>query len=287
MVANECLNELQDYMFSGKNLVKYLRRCHTLEKCEKTKTANNRMQMNTVQYKEYKTETHRNNVNKNVDSGDSGKPENIVISQTVQTENIPISKKDIFIPKEKDGLFWSYFVMKNGFSTYEYPNTTSFVNEKALKIKCIDDLRLHKQQLKNQKIRNIKEICEDELVNKEQISIKTFTALCVIANINFLYIENRKCFPFICEQDETVNIIRKNGNHYSCEMNVSQEKIQEYMTKYFIVDNIEKPLKAMSSYKSQELEDLCSKLEILLDANDKKSKITKQFMYEKLVQHLS
>jgi hypothetical protein len=271
MVANECLNELQDYMFSGKNLVKYL------------KTANNRIQMNTLQYKK---ETPKN-----------GKHENVVIAQTENIyipNQIPIpnpnpnpKKDDIFIPKEKDQLFWCYFVMKNGFSTYEYPNTTSFVNEKAIKIKCIDDLRLHKQQLKNQKIRNIKEICEDELVNKEQISIKTFTALCVIANINFLYIENRKCFPFICEQDETVNIIRKNGNHYSCEMNVSQEKIQDYMTKYFIVDNIEKPLKAMSSYKSQELIDLCSKLEILLDANDKKQKITKQFMYEKLVQQLS
>lgn len=264
MVANECLNELQDYMFSGKNLVKYL------------KTANNRIQMNTLQYK---NENPKNGNPKNEN------PKNIVIAQT---ENISIPKKDdIFIAKEKDGLFWSYFVMKNGFSTYEYPNTTSFVNEKALKIKCIDDLRLHKQQLKNQKIRNIKEICEDELVNKQQISIKTFTALCVIANINFLYIENRKCFPFICEQDETVNIIRKNGNHYSCEMNVSQEKIQDYMTKYFIVDNIEKPLKAMSSYKSQELADLCSKLEIIMETKDKKQKITKQFMYEKLVQHLS
>jgi len=275
MVANECLNELQDYMFSGKNLVKYLRRCHAVEKCEGMKTANNRIQMNTLQYKK---ETPKNE--------DSGKNGNVVVVET--NISIPNPKKDdIFIPKEKDELFWTFFVMKNGFSTYEYPNTTSFVNEKALKIKCIDDLRLHKQQLKNQKIRNIKEICEDELVNKEQISIKTFTALCVIANINFLYIENRKCFPFICEQDETVNIIRKNGNHYSCEMNVSQEKIQEYMTKYFIVDNIEKPLKSMSSYKSQELADLCSKLEIPLDADDKKSKITKQFMYEKLVQHLS
>jgi len=268
-------NELQDYMFSGKNLVKYV------------KSGTCRLQVNT---KENLNTTLKSKNDRN--KSETSKVETAKIETKIETAK---NDENLFVPKEKDQLFWCYFVMKHGFSTYEYPNTTSFENEKSLKIKCIDDLRLHKQQLKYKKLRNIKEICEDELVNNSQISIKTFTALCVIANMNFLYIDKRKCYPCICEDDEFINVIRKNGNHYTCEMNVPQEKLQEYTKNYFIVDNTEKPLKAMSSYKSHELMELCKKMGILLDeTTDKKSnqtnekkKITKEFMYEKLVQSLS
>ena len=273
-------NKLQEYMFSGKNLVKYL------------KSGSCRLELDTRQYSNLNTIPKSKNDRSKIETT---KIETTKIETKIETPKTTENNDNLFVPKEKDQLFWCYFVMKHGFSTYEYPNTTSFENEKSLKIKCIDDLRLHKQQLKYKKIRNIKEICEDELVNNSQISIKTFTALCVIANMNFLYIDKRKCYPCICEDDEFINVIRKNGNHYTCEMNVPQEKLQEYTTNYFIVDNTEKPLKAMSSYKSHELMELCKKMGILLDeTTDKKSnqinekkKITKEFMYEKLVQSLS
>lgn len=283
-------NELQDYMFSGKNLVKYVKSGTTC-----------RLQVDTRQYSNLNTTLKsKNDRNKSETSKiECTKNETKIEAKIEAKIETKITKNEIndnlFVPKEKDQLFWCYFVMKHGFSTYEYPNTTSFENEKSLKIKCIDDLRLHKQQLKYKKLRNIKEICEDELVNNSQISIKTFTALCVIANMNFLYIDKRKCYPCICEDDEFINVIRKNGNHYTCEMNVPQEKLQEYTKNYFMVDNTEKPLKAMSSYKSHELMELCKKMGILLDETtekksnqtNEKKKITKEFMYEKLVQSLS
>ncbi len=271
MENNMEIDDLKEYMFYGKNMVKYL------------KSESHRIHVDTLQYSkkikniadfEKKSDTNTNNTNIN---------------------SIDPIKEDVFSPKEKDGLFWCYYVMKNGFKDYEFPNTTSYVNEKSLKIKCIDELRLHKQQLKNKKIRNIKEICEDDLVNKQQITIKTFTALCVISNINFIYIERRKCYPCICEEDEPIFVIFKNNSSYNCEMNVSKEKANEYMSKYFIVDNVEKPLKSMSGYKSQELIEMCKKLGLNFESQSegenkkdgKKKKITKEFMYEKLVQLLS
>ena len=271
---DKCFEELNEYMFSGKNLVKYL----------KNENLNTSEKIDTTKYREQKKENYKNEKVRKTDSTD--KMENLIN----QKETLKNEDDNIFIPKEKDQLFWCYFVMKNGFSTYEHPNTTSFENEKMIKIKSIDDLRLHKQQLKNKNLKNIKEICEDELVNKSQISLKTFTALCVIANMNFLYIENRKCFPCICEEDESINIIYKKGNYYICDMDISKEKMRETMKNYFIVENIEKPLKSISSYKSQELMDLCGKLGVVLETGKeggKEKKITKPVMYEKLVQYLS
>jgi hypothetical protein len=60
-----------------------------------------------------------------------------------------------FFPKEKDQLFWCYYILQHGFAKYEYPGTTTFVNEKTEKFKCIDEMRLNKQQLKVKKIKNI------------------------------------------------------------------------------------------------------------------------------------
>jgi hypothetical protein len=211
----------------------------------------------------------------------------LAFTQT-RTKKPQIPLKDSFFrPKERDTLFWCHFVIKNGESKYGLPDVSGFINEKALKFKCIDDLRLHKQELKNHKIKNIKEVCEDDLANRERIGIKTFIALCVIANINIMYIEKRKYHEIICEEDAPIHVIHcldKSTNNYAYEMDTTPAKLQEYRNKYFVWENLDKPLKAMSSYKSDELQELCNQLAI--DTTTTSVKKTKKFLYELLVQHL-
>ena len=201
-------------------------------------------------------------------------------------QSVPI-KDSFFRPKEKDTLFWCYFVIKNGEAKYGHHDVSGFINEKALKFKCIDELRLHKQELKNYKIKNIKEVCEDDLANRERIGIKTFIALCVVANINIMYIEKRKYHEVICEEDAPIHVIHcldSQTHKYAYEMETTPAKLQEYRNKYFIWENLDKPLKAMSSYKSDELQELCNQLAI--DTTTTSVKKSKKFLYELLVQHL-
>ena len=47
---------------------------------------------------------------------------------------VQTKKVDFFIPEEKDRLFWIFYIIKNGFSDYEYPGNTSFVKEKEEKL---------------------------------------------------------------------------------------------------------------------------------------------------------
>ena len=123
------------------------------------------------------------------------------VSKPVQKQQQQQTEKKVqerfFYPKEKDQLFWCYFIIQNGFSKYEYPGTTSFVNEKEEKFRCIEHMRNNKQQLKTKKIKNIREDVEDELANKQTIGMKTFIALCIANNINIMYIHKRKCFEFV------------------------------------------------------------------------------------------
>jgi hypothetical protein len=187
-----------------------------------------------------------------------------------------------FCPKQKDSLFWCYFIIKNGFSAYEYPGTTTFVNEKEMKFQCIEDLRKSKQQLKVKKIKNLREDVEDELANKERIGMKTFIALCIVNNINILFIHKKKCFELAVDDNEQVYVIHKkeeNGRtKYYYEMDATKDDIEKYRKTFFIWENVDKPLKAPSAYKVEDLQNLCKILNIPL-----LPKKTKKELYDEIL----
>jgi hypothetical protein len=60
---------------------------------------------------------------------------------------------------------------------------------------------------------------------------------------------------------------------------------QTIRSTYYKIDNINKPLKAISSYKYDELYDICDKLNILQKL-DQGKRTTKQILYEGIVLEL-
>lgn len=193
-----------------------------------------------------------------------------------------------FYPGEKDQLFWCYFIIQNGFSKYEYPGTTSFVNEKEEKFRCIEHMRKNKQQLKTKKIKNIREDVEDELANKQTIGMKTFIALCVANNINIMYIHKRKCFELVCDDQLPMRVVHCINNtdssacNYCYELNPSSEQLETYRNTLFKWESVEKPLKAMTAYKLEELVELSKRMGL----GDNLSKKTKKDLYEGLIMNL-
>jgi len=194
---------------------------------------------------------------------------------------------NFFTPPQKDGLFWCFYIIKNGFSAYEYPGATSFINEKDLKIKLIEMIRTKKQILKLKKIKNIKEDVEDDLVNKEIISMKTFIALCAAENFNILFIHKKKCFELISEEENPYFIIHQSDNNvkYCYELNATKELVDNYKNTLFKWESLERPLKAISYYKLDELMVLCKKLGLEEKINNLNKK-TKKDLYEILIQNL-
>jgi len=213
--------------------------------------------------------------------------QNVVIKKC---EHNGVSSKDpvldLFWPKQKDALFWCYYILKNGFAAYEYPDTTLFAFEKESKFAAIEMLRAQKQDLKTHKIKNIKEHVEDELINKERIGMKTFIALCIGSCINVLFIHKRKCFDLVCnlDLDAKTHIVMCQDNlkcpsKYGVEMNLEEDKIAYYREHYFKWESVDKPLKAMGAYKSEELAHLCKKIGLDFSHGQK----TKKEMYELLI----
>jgi hypothetical protein len=279
---NNVINKLHDYIYSSAIVTENIVKLQDLSL--KTESYNKNILVD--KQEKYIHKYQKNELNKmeeKVDIYDSSLNKNILslpqVSQTYR-ETRNLHNKDVccsytrktpsfFYPKEKDTLFWCFYIIKNGFSQYETPNTTSFVNEKKLKFEYIELLRKNKQVLKLNKVKN-KETIEDELANKEKISEKTFIALCIVENLNVLLIHNKKCFEIKnsnIDADTPTAIVHitnsSKGLKYCYEINPSKKNIDNYREKYFKWENIDKHLASMSSYKLNELKEIYEKIKSL------------------------
>ena len=197
-------------------------------------------------------------------------------------------KETMYRPKQKDSLFWCFYILKYGFSNYEMEiNNQYFVVEKNEKFKYIELLRKNKDLLKLHKIKPLTQL-EDDLANKDKISPKTFFALCILENINVLLVDKRKVYELLINDSPTINIVHRNNQTYyhSIELDVTQDICNKYRETYYILTNFDTSLKGIGSYKLQELIDLCNKLNINIEEHKNKTlkqKITKKDIYELLV----
>ena len=209
-------------------------------------------------------------------------PVQVQVKAPVQVQ----AQMQIYKPKQKDSLFWCFYILKHGFFNYEMEiNNQYFVVEKAEKFKYIEQLRNNKDILKVHKIKPFTEL-EDDLANKDKISVKTFFALCIMENINILIVDNRKFYELTCiDIDDThkINIIHRNSKsheHY-IELDINDTILNKYRETYLKLDIFDTKLKGMSSYKISELTELCKKLNI----NIENKKMLKKDIYERLVQN--
>jgi len=184
---------------------------------------------------------------------------------------------DIFFPKQKDNLFWCFYIILNDLYNYDMI-TNFFTMEKETKYKFVEELRKKKEIFKPIKIS--RNMVEDELANMKMISIKTIKALCYLKDINVFYIDNKKYYEIIINENNPIYVIEKINNQYGLKQKITNEKLDYYRNHYWKLENLDKPLKAISSYKSVELKDICKRLNI------ESSNMTKPQMYEKILEKL-
>jgi hypothetical protein len=194
-----------------------------------------------------------------------------------------IEDPSFFIPKQTDSLFVCFYKIIN--KDFSNENIT-FTLEKNLKIEYVDKLRKNKPLLKKNKFASITQI-ENQLVNENKIDINTFLTLCVIENINIIYIHNKKYYELInTDPHGDTHIIHfldkltKYGYEGFC-----IDKITHYKSTLFKVDNINNPLRSISYYKHQDLIDICNKLAIDTKTETNKNKLKKD-LYELIIKSL-
>lgn len=195
-------------------------------------------------------------------------------------------KNTFFIPKQKDTLFWCFYIIVNGIDKYENLHFINIVVEKSMKIEYVEKLRKNKDLLKTNKCAPLLHI-ENMLVNEYKIDIKTFLALCLVEHKNIFFIKKRIFYELEVNSLEKKNII-----HYFAEKNnfgleLDNFTVEEYKKDLYQVSHLDKPIKAISAYNSEELIEIAKKLGIdCMNASTGKNMLKKN-IYELIVQYLS
>lgn len=219
-------------------------------------------------------------------------------NKQMNNSNKPTTNKvndKFYYVKQKDTLFWCFYILKNGYASYEMDcNNNYFTIEKQEKYKYVELLRQEKNKnlLKMFKIKPFLDL-ENDLANNDKISVKTFFGLCLIEGINVLLVDGRKIYELLCSDTQNTCIIHRNvkSNEYFIESDVSMNEIHSYKNGYFPMPTFDFKIKAIGSYKTDELLEMCEKLNIQLNLNENnaskhesKKKILKKDIYELVVQ---
>jgi len=192
-------------------------------------------------------------------------------------------KNTIFIPKEKDSLFWCFYIMKNGDANYEMIEHKNILIEKKYKIEYVEKVRKEKQIVKTYKFATLTHI-ENNLANENQLDIKTFLSLCAIENLNVLFVKNKTYFELLMNDSNELYIVYLlQNNKYGYEINhINAEQIK---TTLYKLDNIDKPIKSITGYKLLELVEICNKLAIDIVNKEKNKNKCKKDLYESIIQY--
>jgi hypothetical protein len=137
----------------------------------------------------------------------------------------------------------------------------TFKEEKEQKINFIERLRNHKDILKKNKFKKTE--LEADLAYSSSISLTTFFAMCAIEGINIAVLKNHCLYTLISNESSNIELLQMKDNRYGyliLEKKEKQHKFNEFVTKYWRIDNLAKPLAGQSSYKLGQLQEIANKL---------------------------
>ena len=208
--------------------------------------------------------------------------ENKVTKENKKINEIPTAIKEesnFFIANEKDKLFWYYYIIKYGFFSYELLNNNKFIKEKQEKIKIIEEIRNNKHLIKAKKWKI--NVLESELNGEIPISVSTFLCCCFINNINIILKKNNSIYHEKFNTETVEEVVELNDMEYSLNLNKEKNKeiVKDFLENYYIITNINKPIKAISNYKLNEIQEICKKLKISIK-NSEGKKYKKTELYD-------
>ena len=187
-------------------------------------------------------------------------PDSEIKPQKPQTQEKPQpQEKQVFTPHQKDTLFWCFYKIIHD----ELPDNINIAMEKTLKIQYVEKMRKHKELIKKHKFASISHI-ENQLANENIIDITAFFVLSLIHKLNVVYVKNKTYFELIENEDSELPIyiiyfLEQSKYGYS----TTRDKTTYNL--FYKIDNLNKPIKAISSYKVSELIEICNKLSIETD----------------------
>jgi hypothetical protein len=195
------------------------------------------------------------------------------------------------VTRDKDKLFWAFYIMLNGEDAYKYLKT-KFVTEKEIKIGAVEKMRKLPNVFKQHKLNKVR--IENELSGDVPLTLEGFYGLCIIYNISAIFMK-RNCY---CELygigDSSVTHIIEEvegglGVHVFKRKEASLDYAKRVRESKWKMETILTPIKSISSYAHAELLEIYNKITCIVDgiAHFTEKKKTKQFLYDGICEFLN
>ena len=164
-----------------------------------------------------------------------------------------------------------------------------FLIEQEFKIQIIEKIKNMKDLLKIHKIKKL--TVEDELLNSNKIGISTLMLFMFLDKKNVLIIKKNCYFKIIYDYDNTdidlknYYIIFSSQDGFYIDKSITNNYLKDKIENSFLLENYDKPLKSISCYKLQEIQNIANLLKINLLSSCGKNK-TKQNLYSEILEKI-
>ena len=187
-------------------------------------------------------------------------------------------------PEKKDNLFWSIYISIYGYETYHLIERRYQNAELEEKQKIVEFIKKNPNEMKNSNHKitkiNMQEMMSDLLTNAK-IELSVLVALALFYNKRIIIIQGEhpgfylEIYPISLENDRNqVILLTKNKKQdYGVDLDITPEKIINIENNMLKFQHYEKPLKAISNYKVDELENIAKKLNIDMSKKYKKPEV--------------
>jgi hypothetical protein len=211
----------------------------------------------------------------------------VEVSCAEEIDVIPSSciekNREHFQPRQSDTLFWCLYVIHHGMDEYLNIGHNYGVKELEEKQRLAAFINNNKSKVKgtNYKVTNvlIQEILSELLTSQKETSLHVLIALTVFYGINILIVDadDRCMLEFLSSKEidecsQTYVLYKDKYGKYSVQLEwVSSSQMADMRNKYIVLENYLRPMKAISTYKVDELVELARKL-CIYDENKKYKK---------------
>jgi hypothetical protein len=211
--------------------------------------------------------------------------------QNPEKQNSEKHKSEFWIPSKQDTLFWSIFITENGFEEF-YQIGHSYGNRiLEEKFKVANWIKNSPKSLKESNLKftndSIKETISEFMVDSI-ISFKGVAALSIYYKRPiFLVNSERKIYmkfdlqnKHSDEEENPIYIYYHDFLRGQIKYKIRTDNFKPELTDFFCLENYQKPLKAISNYKVDDLLEIANKVGYVLER-----KLTKPELYNKLMEY--
>jgi hypothetical protein len=197
------------------------------------------------------------------------------------------------VTRDKDKLFWAFYIMLNGEDAYKYLKT-KFVTEKEIKIGAVEKMRKLPNVFKQHKLNKVR--IENELSGDVSLTLEGFYGLCIIYNISAIFMKkNCYCELYGLGDSSVTHIIEEVegglGVHVFKIKEASLDYAKRVRESKWKMENVLTPIKSISSYTHAELLEIYNKVTCIHKdtgfTESFKEKKTKQFLYDRICEFLN